>query len=118
MTVTIDADEDVGEVIDAAVAAGANNVNGAYFFVSEERQQELRDGLIGDAIENARSRAEKAAEAVDMEITGVKSINLNDVHFPVFYKEFAQSADGASSTPILPGEQQISMNVQVSLFRS
>lgn len=111
VTVTVDADFDAGSVIDAAVEAGATNVNGAYFFVSQEKQQEVRDSLIGDAIANARSRADKAAEAVDMQVTGVKSISLNDVYFPVFYRELA--ADGAGSTPILPGQQQITMTVQV-----
>ncbi|HEY8140438.1 MAG TPA: SIMPL domain-containing protein [Nitrososphaera sp.] len=117
LSVTLDADEDVGKVIDAAVAAGANNVSGAYFFVSDERQQEIRDSLIEKAITNARSRADKAADAVDMNVTGVKSINLNDVFFPVFYKDFAAEASGAS-TPILPGQQQISMTVQVTFFMS
>jgi uncharacterized protein YggE len=117
LSVTLDADEDVGKVIDAAVAAGANNVSGASFFVSDERQQEIRDSLIEKAITNARSRADKAADAVDMNITGVKSINLNDVSFPVFYKDFAAEASGAS-TPILPGQQQISMTVQVTFFMS
>jgi hypothetical protein len=110
VTVTVDADFDAGKVIDAAVEAGATNVSGAYFFVSQERQQEIRDSLIGEAIANARSRADKAAEAVDMQVIGVKSINLNDVYFPTFYRELA--ADGAS-TPILPGQQQVSMTVQV-----
>jgi hypothetical protein len=117
LSVTLDADEDVGKVIDAAVAAGANNVSGASFFVSDERQQEIRDSLIEKAITNARSRADKAADAVDMNVTGVKSINLNDVSFPVFYKDFAAEASGAS-TPILPGQQQISMTVQVTFFMS
>lgn len=117
ITVTLDADEDIGSVIDAAVAAGATNVNGASFFVSAERQEEIRSSLIKEAIDNARSRADKAAEAVNMEITGVKSINLNDVYFPVFYKELAQ-ADGASSTPILPGQQEISQTVQVTFVMS
>jgi uncharacterized protein len=117
VTVTLDADAKVGEVIDAAVAAGANNVNGAYFFVSDEKQQEIRDSLIEKAIDNARSRADKAASAVNMDITGVKSINLNDVYFPVFYKDFAQEASGAT-TPILPGQQQISMTVQVTFTMS
>jgi len=116
VTVTLDADKDIGSVIDAAVAAGATNVNGAYFFVSTEKQEGIRSGLIKDAIANARSRADKAAEAVNMEISGVKSINLNDVYFPVFYKELAQ-ADGMS-TPILPGQQEISMTVQVTFLMS
>ena len=116
LSVTLDADEDVGKVIDAAVAAGANNVSGVYFFVSEERQQELRDSLIEQAIDNARSRAEKAAEAVDMNIAGVKSINLNDVYFPVFYKDVAQEA--GVSTSILPSQQQVTMTVQVTFRMS
>jgi hypothetical protein len=117
VTVTLDADADVGEVIDTAVAAGATNVNGAYFFVSTERQEEIRSSLIEEAIDNARSRADKAAAAVDMEIAGVKSINLNDIYFPVLYKDFAVES-AAGSTPILPGQQEISMTVQVTFLMS
>lgn len=113
LSVTLDASQDAGKVIDTAVKAGANTVSGAYFFVSEERQQQIRDGLIEKAIDNARSRADKAAQAVDMTITGVKSINLNDVYFPVFYKDFAAESAGAA-TPILPGQQQVTMTVQVT----
>ncbi|HEU4606372.1 MAG TPA: SIMPL domain-containing protein, partial [Nitrososphaera sp.] len=115
VTVTLDASEDVGSVIDGAVAAGATNVNGAYFFVSTERQEEIRNGLIEDAIDNARIRANSAAAAVDMEITGVKSINLNDVYFPVMYRDFSLESAGAS-TPILPGQQEVSMTVQVTFL--
>jgi uncharacterized protein YggE len=115
VTVTMNADENVGELIDVAVAAGATNVNGAYFFVSNEKQEEIRQGLIADAIANARSRADKAAEAVGMEITGVKSINLNDVYFPVIFRDFV--AEGAS-TPILPGQQEVSQSVQVTFLMS
>ena len=117
LSVTLDADEDVGKVIDSAAKAGANNVNSVYFFVSDERQQEIREGLIKQAIENARSRADKAADAVSMNITGVKSINLNDVYFPVFYKDFAAESTGAS-TPILPGQQQVTMTVQITFLMS
>jgi uncharacterized protein YggE len=116
VTVTMDADENVGELIDVAVAAGATNVNGAYFFVSNERQEELRQGLIADAIENARSRADKAAAAVGMEVNGIKSINLNDVYFPVIFRDFA-AAEGAS-TPILPDQQEVSQSVQVTFLMS
>lgn len=115
LTVTVDANSDIGKVIDAAVSAGANNVNGASFFVSEAKQQEIRDSLIKMAIDSARSRADKAASAVGMNVTGVQSINLNDVYFPVVYKDFALSAAGAPAptTPIVPGQQQVTMNVQV-----
>jgi uncharacterized protein YggE len=108
---------DAFAAIDTAFEAGANTVQGAYFFISSERQEEIRSSLIKGAIDNARSRADKAAEAVEMEITGVKSINLNDLYFPVFYMELAQ-ADGASSTLILPGQQEISQTVQITFVMS
>jgi len=106
LSVTLDGDADVGEVIDAAVEAGANSVSGAYFFVSQERQEQIREDLIEEAIANAESRANKAASAVDMNVTGVKSITLNDIYFPIFDGRLASAEAGiAGSTPILPGQQ-------------
>ncbi|HKY56095.1 MAG TPA: SIMPL domain-containing protein, partial [Anaerolineales bacterium] len=115
LAVTLDASADVGAVIDAAVEAGANTVNGAYFFVSSERQEEIKDGLIGDALSSARARADAAAGAVNMTVTGVKSIHLQDVYFPVFDQR-ASPEGFAAATPILPGEQEISLTVQVTYF--
>jgi len=117
LTVTLDADGqiDAGEVIDAAVESGANTVSGAYYFLSSELQQQVRDELIADAIANARHRADIAAEAVEMEVSGVQSINLNDVYFPVMYRESAVFAS-ASPTQILPGQQEVSMSVSVTFF--
>ena len=115
VTVTLEVGGDVGagEVIDTAVQAGANNVNGVYFFVSQQSQQAIRDGLIAEAIANARHRAEIAAEAVGMQITGVQSINLNDAYFPVYGRGFDAAVGEAAPTPIMPGEQEISSSVHV-----
>ena len=116
VTVTLDADGDIqaGQVIDTAIAAGANTVQSAYFFLSQERQMQVQEGLIQQAIENARQRATVAASAVGMGIDKVKSINLNDVYFPVFAKELsAAGSDAAASTQILPGQQDVTMTVNV-----
>lgn len=118
LTVTLDVDGDIsgGEVIDTAIEAGANTVNGVFFFLSTEMQEEIRDGLIGDAIESARHRADVAATAVGMEVSGVKAINLNEVHFPFFSSSLDTSfREGgiAAPTPLLPGEQEVTMTVSV-----
>lgn len=107
IVVTAESSTDVGRIIDAAVEAGATNISGAYFFVSEERQQEIRDSLIEKAILNAKARAERAAGAVGMHVAGVKSISLSDVYFPPIYRGFAED------TQVFPGPQVVSMNVQV-----
>ena len=112
VTVTLDADGqiDAGEVIDTAIGAGANTVQGAYYFLSQERQMEVQEGLIQQAIENARQRATVAASAVGMGIDRVKSINLNDVYFPVFSRGAGLEA---ADTQILPGQQDVAMTVTV-----
>lgn len=117
LTVTLDGNANVGEVIDVAVQAGANTISGAYFYASQELQEQVRGDLIEKAIANAESRANTAAAAVGMEVTGVKSINLNDVYFPIFERGFASSDSGIAGSPptqILPGQQEITMTVQVT----
>ena len=119
LTVTLDGNADVGEVIDTAVQAGANTISGAYFYASQELQEQVRNDQIEQAIANAESRANSAAAAVGMEVTGVKSINLNDVYFPMFERSFATSDSGIAGSPptiILPGQQEITMTVQVTYF--
>ena len=118
VTVTLDVDGDVeaSDVIDAAIGAGANNVNGVYFFVSQELQQQVRDSLIKEAIDNARHRADIAADAVGHSVSNVQSINLSDVYFPPMFYDRSALSEAAVSTPLLPGEQEVSMTVNVSFY--
>ena len=111
VTLDVDGDIDAGKVIDAAIGAGADNVNGVFFFISQELQQSIRDSLIKEAIASARQRAEIAAEVVDMEITGVQSINLNDVYFPIYSRGAFDAT--VAETPFFTGEQEITNTVNV-----
>jgi uncharacterized protein len=124
VTLSVSAGIDAGQVIDASVQAGANNVNGLYFFVSPDRQQEIRDSLIRDAIASARQRANIAAEALGMTVSGVQSVDLKEVFFPIFRGGLEQvstagAAENASvPTQILPGEQEVSTTVSIVLYIS
>jgi hypothetical protein len=117
LSVTLDASGTIeaGEVIDTAIEAGANSIQGAYFFVSQERQEQVRDSMIPEALANARHRADVAANAAGMNVSGIKSISLNDVYFPVFSRGIeAQAFD----TQILPGQQEVTMTVNVVYYLS
>jgi uncharacterized protein YggE len=114
-------DVGAGQVIDAAIKAGANRIDGILFFISPDRQEEIRDTLIGDAIANARQRANIASEALGMSVVGVESATINPVDFPVFSLDLRESsAAGTASVPaptqILPGEQEISTTVNVVFY--
>jgi uncharacterized protein len=125
ITVTLDVEGnlDVGQIIDTAIEAGANNVNGVLFFLSPELQREIRDSLIRDAIANALQRANIAAEALEMTITGVESVHLDDVYFPIFSLGLREAAVAeadtiSSPTPILPGQQEVSTMVNIIFYIS
>ena len=113
-------DVNAGQVIDAAVGAGANRVDSVTFFISPDRQEEIRGTLVGEAITNARQRANIAVEALQMTITGVSSAEINPIDFPIYTVSLrdaagAGEAAGAVSAPtqILPGQQEVSTTVKV-----
>jgi uncharacterized protein YggE len=117
-------DVNAGQVIDAAVGAGANRVDSVTFFISPDRQQEIRGTLIGDAIANARQRADIAAEALEMTITGVASATINPIDFPVFTVGLQEAVGGGAAdsvsapTQILPGQQEVSTTVSLVFYIS
>ena len=124
VTLNLNAGVDAGQIIDASVQAGANNVNGLYFFVSPDRQQEIRDSLFRDAIASARQRANIAAEALGMTVSQVQSVDLREVFFPIFRGlEEVSTAEAVADTvsvptPILPGEQEVSTTVSIVFYMS
>lgn len=116
-------DVNAGQVIDAAVGAGANRVDSVTFFISPDRQEEIRGTLIGESITNARQRANIAAEALQMTITGVSSAEINPIDFPIYTVSLreatgtGEAADAVSApTQILPGQQEVSTTVNVVFY--
>jgi uncharacterized protein len=111
--------DNVSQWIDTAVASGANNINSIDFSVTEKKLEDTRSKLITDAIGNAKQKAEVAASAVQLNITGVKSIVVDGSTTipplpPQPYYRDAVSAQGGttlSSTPIIAGEQEVSVSV-------
>jgi len=104
----------VGEVITAATAAGANQINGPTFTLSEDA--EARDEAIVDAVANARRRAETMADAAGKNVGEVISISETGVDVPITYArssgEYALAED-AAMVPIEPGTLDISARVTV-----
>ncbi|GKS60648.1 SIMPL domain-containing protein [Candidatus Nitrosocosmicus sp.] len=108
--------------IDSAVSAGANTINGVDFRVSDKSLENVRNTLIEQAIVNAKQKADIASGAVGATLVGVKSISVitegfNPIPFnePIMQRSFGSES---FSTPIIPGEQEVSISVQVTyLFR-
>jgi uncharacterized protein YggE len=106
----------VSQWIDTAVQAGANIVNDIYFSVSEEKLQKIKNVLLKEAFENAKSKADIVAAAAGINVGGIKSITVEEIGLPplpgaLYTKSI--SSDEVSSTPILAGEQEISTSVGI-----
>ena len=110
--------DNISSWIDSAVTAGANTINGVDFKVSDKSLESVKNTLIQQAIINAKQNADIASSAIGSTILGIKSISVNTGGFnPIpFNNQIMQRsfASGTSSTPILPGQQEVSVTVQIT----
>jgi uncharacterized protein len=101
--------DQVGSLIDAALAAGANVVSSLRFFSS--RADEARRTALADAVAKARADAEAMARAAGGSLGALIEISTSGPPRPMFEEVAmarAASADTAP-TPIDPGEQTVSV---------
>lgn len=110
ITVTIDTIGNVGQVIDAAVGAGANNSWGVSFGLRDESSARVQ--ALQSAVANAQKRAQAIATALGVSISGVGSAAEASyaVTPPI---EAPVAAGAASSTPVQPGQLTVSADVNV-----
>lgn len=103
--------DSVGEILDAAVAAGSNFVESIRFAFGDPTSilDEAREAAFADA----EHKAQQLAELSEAELGEV--LTINDFSRPpivVAQETFVQDRGGAG--PILPGTEQIEVNVQVT----
>jgi uncharacterized protein len=110
---------DAAKWIDTAITAGANNVNNVVFTLSDKKLEETKNLLIKEAISNARSKADIAASTLGLKVVGVKSASVNEFETsppqPLLAAQPYAATDGAAkiATPIISGQEQVSINVSI-----
>jgi uncharacterized protein YggE len=116
----------VSQWIDTAVQAGVNDISSISFSLSDEKSEGVRNDLLKQAVENAKSKADIAASALGLNVIGVKSIIVEGLDGfppipapqPFLAKEAAGAAapQAGSPTPIIAGEQEVTSRVNVIFF--
>ncbi len=106
--------DNTGRVIDAAIAAGGNTVNGVSF--SYQNPDAQLDAARRDAIQEARRRAEIYASALGMQVARVVAVNAGGGYSPPIPMPMAVRMEAAqdASTPIAPGQIETRVNVGVT----
>lgn len=102
-----------GVVIDALVAAGANQINGPNFRIDDE--DAALDSARTAAVVKARRRADLYARALGMRVRRVVSLSEGTAERPPFPVVRARMmASQAESTPVEPGEVALTASVVVT----
>jgi uncharacterized protein len=112
VSVTLDDVDRVGAILDTALAAGANRVNGVRFAVRDP--QAFRQRAIDDAVRRARADAQAIAAALGVELGGIREAFTADVGMavPMYARAgYAELQEAAANTPVNPGEQTIRATV-------
>lgn len=108
--VQVDELERVGGVIDAGIAAGANQLNGLSFDLRDDLKQ--RKQALQLAAQEARSKAEAIAASLNLQLGEV--LEIREEGSPAAYPaERRFAASSAAGTPIQPGQVQVSAGVHV-----
>ncbi|MBX9746212.1 MAG: SIMPL domain-containing protein [Hyphomonadaceae bacterium] len=117
VTVKVRRIDTTGRVIDAAVGAGSNTVNGVSFTYQDPDAQ--MDAARRDAIAGARARAALYADALGMRVHRVVAVSEGGGFAPPIiampYERMA-AADGAAAPPppIAPGQIETRVSVSVT----
>jgi uncharacterized protein YggE len=103
----------VGNVIDAGLKAGANQLEGVQFRLRNElpsRQEALKE-----AVQEAHGKAQAMADALRVNLSEVIEASESGVSVVPRAQAFALSAAAASAppTPVSPGEIEIRANVTI-----
>jgi len=114
--VTVRELDKLGDLLDAAVNAGANSINSIQFDVADKTDavKKARE----EAVKDAKSQAQELADAADVKLGDIQSISFYD-SVPVPYMgDLGKGGGGGmameASVPIQPGQLTLTVTVSMS----
>jgi uncharacterized protein YggE len=100
----------LGPVIDAAVGAGANDVEGIQFTITNEAPHRME--ALRQASQEARTKAQAIAEALGVRLSGLLEASEGGVEV-VPPRPLAFERGAIAATPVQPGEMTVRATVTV-----
>jgi len=103
-----------GQLIDALLQAGLNNINGVNFTVSEPETAQAQARAA--AIEKAKIKARMMAQSANVRLGRLLSLQEGSTPSPIRYNEgmMARSVSADSAPPLAAGEREIGATVTMS----
>lgn len=103
----------LGEILDALVQSGSNQISGVSFGLTNPR--EIMNKARRNAVDDAKGRAELYAQATGVRVGKVISISEQSIQppRPMFQARMAMADMASESVPIATGEQEVTANINV-----
>ena len=116
VSVTVRKLDNLGDLLDSAVAAGANNINSIQFDVADKTEA-LKEAR-AQAVKVAETQAQELADAAGVKLGDIQTISFNDT-LPVPYSNtFGKGGGGAvaeaAAVPIQPGQLTLTVTVNMT----
>lgn len=105
----------IGDLLDAVVQAGANNINGIQFDVADKTAalSAARQG----AVQDAKTKADELASAAGVSVGEVQTMSEyssgGGVTYDMAAKAMPVMAEAAVPVPVAPGQMQITVDVNI-----
>lgn len=97
-TVELEDIDAVGEVIDVAVGAGADEIDRVTYTLSEEKRAELREEALRKALQQARSEAETIADEIGGAVVEATVVDASEGRVSPVQRRVAHEAAAATPT--------------------
>lgn len=116
LKIIVDDMESAGVILDAAVKAGANDVDSVEFLPKDT--EKYKDEALRKAIQNAKKKAEIMAAAVGKQVVNVVSISEGHMNMIPFYENrskmlYAVDESVGGAVPLSGGESTIEATVTI-----
>ncbi len=103
----------VGKLIDAAIAAGVNNIDSVDFGIGNpDRQKAI---ALREAVADARAQAQAIAAAAGMRIVGIKTMDVGAVNVPLVRGVQADTYAAKAAVPTVLPPSNVSTQTSVTI---
>jgi len=104
--------QDVGKVLDAAIQAGANQIEALQFIVKDDAG--LRAQALGQAAVQARAKAQAIASALGLTIARIHRIEEGGVIVPMQERTLMRAEMAKAETPVEPGKIELQATISLT----
>lgn len=107
------------DIIDTAIASGANDVNRVSFTLQQATRDQAREQAVKKAVVDARKEAQNVAQEMSLTLDQPVNIDVSSTGFRTYTPQLAmeQAAKSvptdATSTPIQPGKVTVTAKINV-----